>query len=92
MSGSPGAVLFAHKPLVAMDKMDKVRACYLYACLRFVQRDLMTNSSLRERFAIPAHNSAIASRIIRDTIDEGWVKPYDPEQGRKHARYVPFWA
>jgi hypothetical protein len=52
----------------------------------------MTNSSLRERFRISDHNRAIASRIIGDAIDEGWIKPYDPAQGRKFAKYVPFWA
>lgn len=52
----------------------------------------MTNSSLRERFGIAEQNAAIASRIIRDTIEEGLLKPYDPEQGKKYAKYVPFWA
>lgn len=75
-----------------MDRADRVRACYLHACLRFVQRDPMTNSSLRERFGIAEQNAAIASRIIRDTIEEGLLKPYDPEQGKKYAKYVPFWA
>jgi predicted HTH transcriptional regulator len=92
LPGSTRAVLFAHRPLSDMDKSDKVRACYLHACLRFVQRDTMTNSSLRERFAIQPRNLSIASRIIRDTINDGWVKPEAPEQGRKHARYVPYWA
>ena len=92
LPGSTRVVLFAHRPLSAMYKEDKVRSCYLHACLRYVQRDTMTNSSLRERFAIPDRNLAIASRIIRDTVEDGLVKPYDPEQGRKHARYVPYWA
>lgn len=53
----------------------------------------MTNSSsLRERFGIEAHNSAIASRIIRDAIEDGWVKPYDPDQGKKYATDLPRWA
>ena len=86
------AVLFAHKKLSAMDRADRVRACYLHACLRFVERDPMTNSSLRVRFGIQEHNSAIASRIIRDTIEENLIKPYNPEQGKKFAKYVPFWA
>ena len=90
--GSTRAVLFAHKAFRKMDKSDRMRACYLHACLRFVQRDPMTNSSLRERFRIEAHNSAIASRIIADAIDERLIKAYDPEQGKKFAKYVPFWA
>jgi predicted HTH transcriptional regulator len=89
---STRAVLFAHKTLNEMDSADRVRACYLHACLRFVQRDPMTNSSLRERFRIEPQNSAIASRIIAESISKGWIKAYDPEQGKKYAKYVPFWA
>jgi predicted HTH transcriptional regulator len=52
----------------------------------------MTNSSLRERFGIEPKNSAIASRIIGETLKAGFIKPYDPEQGKKHAGYLPIWA
>ena len=90
--GATRAVLFAHKPLRDMDKEERIRACYLHACLRYVERDPMTNSSLRQRFGIEEHNSAIASRIIRDAMEEGWIKPYDPQQGKKYARYLPQWA
>ena len=90
--GSTRAVLFAHKILNDMDRADRVRACYLHACLRYVERDPMTNSSLRDRFGIEEKNSSIASRIIRDAIEDGWVKPYDPEQGKKYAKYLPIWA
>ena len=85
-------ILFAHKELNDMDILDRTRACYLHACLRFVERNPMTNSSLRDRFGIEEHNSAIASRIIRDTVEEKLIKPYNPEQGKKYAKYVPFWA
>ncbi|MBC2606087.1 ATP-binding protein [Pelagicoccus albus] len=86
------SVLFAYKELKEMDKEERIQACYLHACLLFVHRKLMTNSSLRERFKIEEHNRAIASRIINDSIEAGWISPRDPDQGRKHAKYVPFWA
>lgn len=89
---STRVVLFAHKALRDMERDGRVRACYLHACLRYVERNPMTNSSLRERFGIEERNSAIASRIIRDAMEDGYVKPYDPEQGKRHAKYVPFWA
>jgi len=28
-----------------MNKGDRTRACYLHACLRYVQRDIMTNNT-----------------------------------------------
>ena len=85
-------ILFAHQELNAMHKEDKVRACYLHSCLKYVQRDFMTNTSIRGRFGIDEKNSAIVSRIIRDTLNEGKIKPYDPKASKKYMRYVPFWA
>ena len=85
--------MFAHQHLSQMDKRDKVRACYQHACLKYVSNEKMTNQSLRDRFKIDEKNSAIASRIIRDTIEEGLVKEDDPTSAsRRFARYIPFWA
>jgi ATP-dependent DNA helicase RecG len=64
-AGFTRTVLFAHKPLSAMDKADRVRACYLHACLRYVTREPMTNTSVRERFGIPEKNAATASPLRR---------------------------
>lgn len=87
------AVLYAHKSLREMDRDDKIRGCYQHAALRCVSNDVMTNSSLRERFGIEQQNYSLASRIIADTVDAGLIRRYDPEsKSRKHARYVPFWA
>lgn len=87
------AILFAYKQLSAMDKDDKIRACYQHACLKLVSNEQMTNSSLRQRFSISSNNASIASRIISDTVEAGWIKPYDPNsESKKHAKYVPFWA
>ena len=90
--GNTRAILFVHKELKHMEREDRVRACYLHACLRFVERNPMTNSSLRARFGIEEHNSAIASRIIREAIEDNLIKPFDPNQAKKFAKYVPFWA
>ena len=49
--------LFAHKTFAQMSKEDRIRACYLHACLKRVNREYMTNSSLRERFDVDKKNS-----------------------------------
>jgi len=86
-------VLFSHRNLAGMDKPDRVRACYQHCCLLYVSNQLMTNSTLRNRFQIAEEDYPVASRIIRDTINVSLVRPEDPEsKSRKHARYVPFWA
>ena len=75
-----------------MDKGDKLRAAYLHACLRYVERDFMSNTSLRKRFGIEEKNSAIASRIIKDTLEAGLIVPFDEESSRKYMKYIPIWA
>ncbi len=83
--------LFAHQELRGMDRKDRVRACYQHCCLRWVCRDLMTNSSLRKRFAIADKNYSMASRIIRTTLDDGLIKVSDPANKSNKKKYVPFW-
>ena len=85
-------VLFAHRELKEMDKADRVRACYLHACLRYVQRDFLTNASLRKRFGIEERNKATVSRYIREAIETGTIKPFDKAASRKMMKYVPHWA
>ncbi|MFH1974916.1 MAG: ATP-binding protein [Pseudomonadota bacterium] len=86
------AVLFAHRELKEMDKEDRIRACYLHACLRYVQRDFMTNTTLRERFGISEKNSAMASRIIKDTLTADRIRLYDDSVGSKAKKYLPWWT
>jgi predicted HTH transcriptional regulator len=79
--------------VVNKDKNDRVWATYLHACLKYVQRESLTNSSLRERFAIQKENSATISRIIKEAVEASAVKPVEIEsESRRHAKYVPFWA
>lgn len=85
------SVLFGHKVFADMDKEDRIRACYQHCCLKYVNREHMNNKSLRERFAIEEKNSAMASRVIKDTVQAGLIKPYDPDAGTKAMRYVPHW-
>ena len=83
---------FSHPAGLAMDKDDRVRACYLHACLKYVQRDYLTNTSLRGRFGIEEKNRAMASRLIRVSVEAGAIAVYDPDTSPKHMKYVPWWA
>jgi len=85
-------VLFAYRALNKMDKEDRIRALYLHACLRYVNRQDMNNTSVRERFGIEPKNSAAASRLIKESVAAGAVVPYDAEAAPKLMRYLPFWA
>ncbi len=84
--------LFAPKPFREMDRLERVHATYLHACLRYEQRETATNTSLRQRFGVDPRNSATVSRIIKDALEEGVIKPFEEGQAKKAARYLPWWA
>lgn len=86
------AVLFSHRSLTLMDKEDRTRACYQHACLKYVSRETMTNSTVRKRFGIKTENIAQASRLIRDAVDAGAIFPFDGSAAPKQMRYVPWWV
>lgn len=86
------SILFAHKELKEMNRLDRVRACYLHASLRYIQNDFMTNTTLRERFAIEQKNTAMVSRIIKEALVEKLIDIYDENVGAKARSYVPWWA
>lgn len=88
------ATLYAPRALTKMDKSDRVRACYLHACLKFVSSgDVVTNESVRGRFNISKGNYPVASKIISEALDAKRIKPRNPKnRSRKHAQYVPYWA
>jgi ATP-dependent DNA helicase RecG len=86
-------VLFAHKDFADMDSRERVRACYLHCCLRYVNNEKMTNQSLRERFRLPETKIATLSQVIAATIEEKLIKLDDSATtSRRYAKYIPFWA
>jgi predicted HTH transcriptional regulator len=89
---STRAVLFAHRSLAKMNREERIRACYLHACLRYVSHEFLTNTSLRQRFGIDEKNSAMASRLIKEAVEAGKIVPENDAASKKHMRYVPHWA
>ncbi|WKZ30535.1 MAG: ATP-binding protein [Candidatus Dojkabacteria bacterium] len=86
-------VLFAPRSLRQMDSKDKIRACYQHCCLQHIVNGFMTNTSLRERFGIKDENYSTISRVIKETLEEGLIKDYDPQnKSRKNSRYIPYYV
>ena len=52
----------------------------------------MTNTTIRERFGLDLKNSATASRLIKEAVTSGMVKPQDEDAAPKVRQYVPFLA
>jgi len=85
-------VLFAHKELKDMDKAERVRACYLHACLQYVTHKSMTNTSIRTRFGIDDKNAATASRLLNEAVAAGMIIIQDAIVGTRSRSYLPCWA
>lgn len=90
--GFTRTVLFAHQQLNKMDKVDRIRACYLHACLKWVMREQLTNATLRGRFGVEEKNKAAISRYIREAVEASMIKPVEDTAARKMMKYIPFWA
>ncbi len=87
------AVLYGPRQLKEMDSKERTRAAYQHACLQLVSGKKMTNESLRKRLGIKTSSYSLASRIIRDAMQEKLVKPQGDKVGAgKSAFYLPFWA
>lgn len=71
---------------------DRLWACYLHACIKFLQNDYLTNSSLRERFGLKDSSSGMISRIIKEAVTKGLIRPFDPEAAPRYMKYVPGWV
>lgn len=85
-------VLFGPKPFSQLTKTEKLWACYLHCVLKYIQSELMGNSSLRERFKLPDDEYQAVSAIIKEAINKGRIIPADPQQGNRYAKYKPYWA
>lgn len=84
--------LYAPKSYADMELDEKIHACYLHACLKYVMKEQLTNASLRSRFGLADNDNSKVSRIIRDSIHAGKIKPLNPDTAPRHMKYIPFWA
>lgn len=84
--------LFAHMTFSEMSKSDRIRSCYLHTCLKRVNREYATNTTLRERFGIDEKNRSMISRLLKDTLDANLIKLADETASDKHKKYIPYWA
>ena len=84
--------LLARRPLPEMEKDDRIRACYFHASLKYIQKEFMTNASLRNRFGLGEEDRPTVSRIIAESTDAGVIQCYDKSVGPRARRYIPFWA
>jgi len=81
-------------PFEKIPNEDKIQACYLHSCLRYINTSGggINNSTLRERFNVAQKDKSKISRLIKATCDAGLIKPLDVNTAPRYLRYIPFWA
>ncbi len=76
-----------------MDRKDRIRAVYQHCCLQYLKQDFMSNSTLRERLGVKDKQHSKISKIIKGSIDGGYIKVAVPKnKSTKHIKYIPFYA
>ena len=90
--GFTRVVLFDRRTLAQMDRHERLRACYLHACLQFTTHRRMTNRSLRERLGVLGKNASMISRLLREAVEARLIVVANPDNGVRLRHYVPFWA
>lgn len=88
----PKVTMYSKCNFTEMLMDDKVWSCYLHACVKQVNGESITNASLRERFGVDQKLFASVSRLIKESIERGLIRPLDASTAPKHMKYVPTWA
>ncbi len=89
---STRVTLYSEIPFTNLSIEDRLWACYMHACILQVQGEQLTNSSLRNRFGLPQSSSGSVSRLIKEAVASGLIKPLDPTTSNKYMKYIPAWA
>ncbi len=86
------ATLFGPLPFKNLTKEERRRACYQHCVIGFLKNEFMSNTSLRSRFSLADDDYQAVSIVIADAIRENLIVPADLDQGRRNARYIPYFA
>ncbi len=83
--------LFSKINFFDMSTDDRLWGCYMHACIKYIQGEVLTNRSLRERFDLEESSSASVSRLIKLACEKKLIKKRE-KTAPKHTKYVPIWA
>ena len=66
--------MFAKVPFELTTKEDRMRTCYMQACLAYVNFEGISNSDIRKIFGLGEKEKAKASRLLTSAVDGGYIK------------------
>jgi len=85
-------ILYSPKAFAEMTREERIEACYQHSIIQYYGAGGMNNASLRKRFGMHEKQSSQISRLIKEAMNEGKIKPKDPESSQKFAVYLPYWV
>lgn len=86
-------IMYSPKTFAEMSLSERIEACYQHSIIQYFASGGMNNTSLRNRFKMHDKQSSQISRLIKDAIESGKIKPKTPEnESKKFTSYVPYWA
>ena len=91
-AGSMRATMFTPITFENMSRKERIRSCYWHACLKYVSKERMTNATLRARFGVGEEKKSSISKCLRDAVESGEIRVFDPGAAPKNRSYVPSWA
>ena len=85
-------VIFGPKSFAELSKADRVWSCFCHCVVKWLRLDYMSNTSLRERFSLADEEYTTVSAVISAARKAGRIVKAEEGQGKRNARYVPYWA
>jgi predicted HTH transcriptional regulator len=85
-------ILFSKIPFNLTTKVDRIRTCYMQACLAYITFNVVGNIDIRTIFGLEESEGYKASRVIKDTMKANLIKAVDEGTAPKHMKYIPYWA
>ena len=79
-------------PFELTTKEDRMRTCYMQACLAYVNFEGISNSDIRKIFGLGEKEKAKASRLLTSAVEGGYIKVMDPDTAPRYKKYIPYWA
>jgi ATP-dependent DNA helicase RecG len=86
-------IMYSPKKYAEMSQQERLEAAYQHSVIQYFSNEGMTNASLRQRFGMHDKQVSQISRLIKESVDSGRIKPKDPSNdSKKFPAYIPYWA
>jgi predicted HTH transcriptional regulator len=85
--------MYSPRKFADMSNEERIEACYQHSIIEYYGNGGFNNTSLRKRFGMHDKQAAQISKLIKEAIDAGKIKPKDVEsESKKFSLYIPYWA